>query len=459
MTAVATLLPLTPAAAAPGTRAVGSGDPALFESALALAADALTGGDASAPGDGRTGIALPSAGEADADAPPTPSAAALLALVAPAAPVTTPPHVGAPATSDAAAVSASEHLGDAAAVRVQLGGADAADAQPPASVLASDSAEGAATRESGVTGADDVPLAPATSAPHAVTAAASAAYPAAAGPAPAAPATAASTAASITSPATAGSAGAPLSILDAAAAAPSQAPASSAAVAPVDPAQTTQTTQANQITQATPATPATPATQPTPPAPPSASAAPRPAKAPGTADAGPVLAAGAPAPASAAPSASAAPVSQLSSAPAPLAAQVTPAVLSIVQRPAGTHQLTLTVNPDSLGPVTVRAHIGHAGEVQVELLAATDLGREAVRTILTDLRRDLAATMPQAQLHLASALTADAGDRGTQPGPQGGAGQEHADAPAHARPQSPAPANHPHSAAPAVPGAGLDVFA
>ncbi len=454
MTAVATLLPLTPAAAAPGTRAVGSSDPALFESALALAADALTGGDASAPGDGCTGIALPSAGEADADAPATPSAAALLALVAPAAPVTTPSHVGAQVTSDAAAVSASEQLGDAAAVRVRLGGADAANAQPPASVLASDSAEGAATRESGVTGADDGSLAPATSAPKAVAAAASAA-----GPATAAPTTAASTAAGITSPATAGSAGAPLSILDAAPAAPSQTPAPSAAVAPVDPAQTTQTTQANQTTQATQATPATPATQPTPPAPPSASAVSRSAKAPGAADAGPVLAPGAPAPASAAPSASAAPVSQLSSAPAPLAAQVTPAVLSIVQRPAGTHQLTLTVNPDSLGPVTVRAHIGHAGEVQVELLAATDLGREAVRTILTDLRRDLAATMPQAQLHLASALTADAGDRGTQPGPQGGAGQEHADAPADARPQSPAPADHRHSAAPAVPGAGLDVFA
>lgn len=98
-----------------------------------------------------------------------------------------------------------------------------------------------------------------------------------------------------------------------------------------------------------------------------------------------------------------------------VAAQVAPVVVSIAQRPSGTHQLTMTVNPDSLGPVTVRAHISAAGEVRVELSGATDAGRDALRTILTDLRRDLAAVMPHATLSVGGAADAS-GDRGGQSG-------------------------------------------
>ncbi|WP_334152526.1 hypothetical protein [Microbacterium sp.] len=113
--------------------------------------------------------------------------------------------------------------------------------------------------------------------------------------------------------------------------------------------------------------------------------------------------------------------------PRAVAAQVAPVVLSIVQRPVGSHQLTMTVNPDTLGPVTVRAHISAGGEVRVELLGATDAGREALRTIVTDLRRDLAAVMPHASLALGSSAAAtDAGspDRGAQPGSGGPAGEQ-----------------------------------
>ncbi|WP_217184118.1 hypothetical protein [Streptomyces sp. AC495_CC817] len=107
-------------------------------------------------------------------------------------------------------------------------------------------------------------------------------------------------------------------------------------------------------------------------------------------------------------------------APRAVAAQVSPAVVSIAQRPAGSHQLTMTVNPDTLGPVTVRAHISATGDVQVELIGGSDAGRDALRAIVVDLRRDLAAVLPHASLSIGSG-SADSGtpDRGA---PTGGAG-------------------------------------
>ncbi|WP_223628679.1 hypothetical protein [Microbacterium sp. EST19A] len=155
--------------------------------------------------------------------------------------------------------------------------------------------------------------------------------------------------------------------------------------------------------------------------------------------------------------------------PRAVAAQVAPVVLSIVQRPVGSHQLTMTVNPDTLGPVTVRAHISTGGEVRVELLGATDAGREALRTIVTDLRRDLAAVMPHASLTLGSSASADAGnpDRGAQPG-SGGAAGEHAPgergrAAADGRASAESRAGGIPSILPittrAVSGEGLDIFA
>lgn len=97
-------------------------------------------------------------------------------------------------------------------------------------------------------------------------------------------------------------------------------------------------------------------------------------------------------------------IGQAASADVPraVASQVLPAVVNLVQRPAGEHRLTLTVHPDSLGPVTVRAHIGREGDVRVELIGATDAGREALRTIVADLRRDLATVLPQASLSLSA---------------------------------------------------------
>lgn len=153
-----------------------------------------------------------------------------------------------------------------------------------------------------------------------------------------------------------------------------------------------------------------------------------------------------------------------------VAAQVAPVVVSIAQRPMGTHQLTMTVNPDSLGPVTVRAHITASGDVQVELSGATDAGRDVLRTMLVELRRDLAAVMPHATLSVNHGTSADAsasGDRGQQAAgdaPTGqGAGDRDASRgrPAHRRGVEQAPdLPHPIQTTPsATSGAGLDIFA
>jgi flagellar hook-length control protein FliK len=55
----------------------------------------------------------------------------------------------------------------------------------------------------------------------------------------------------------------------------------------------------------------------------------------------------------------------------------------------GEHVLTLRVDPDTFGPVRVVAHITAEG-VRVELLGATEAARDALRSALPDLRRDLA---------------------------------------------------------------------
>ena len=73
--------------------------------------------------------------------------------------------------------------------------------------------------------------------------------------------------------------------------------------------------------------------------------------------------------------------------------------------------MTISVTPDTLGPVTVRAHVSPEG-IRVELFAPTDLGRDAIRAILPDLRKDLAGAGVGANLDLSSQnQPSDAGGR------------------------------------------------
>uniref|UniRef100_UPI0028D2E79E flagellar hook-length control protein FliK n=1 Tax=uncultured Leifsonia sp. TaxID=340359 RepID=UPI0028D2E79E len=89
----------------------------------------------------------------------------------------------------------------------------------------------------------------------------------------------------------------------------------------------------------------------------------------------------------AAPAAAAPATATPTSAPT-LGAQLTRPVFTLAAAGRGEHVMTVHVTPDTLGPVTVRAHVGAEG-VRVELFAPTDAARDALRAILPDLRRDL----------------------------------------------------------------------
>jgi hypothetical protein len=64
-------------------------------------------------------------------------------------------------------------------------------------------------------------------------------------------------------------------------------------------------------------------------------------------------------------------------------------LFTLAGAPQGQHIMTLQVTPEDLGPMTVRAHIDAAG-VRIELFAPGDAGREAIRGILPELRKELA---------------------------------------------------------------------
>ena len=100
-------------------------------------------------------------------------------------------------------------------------------------------------------------------------------------------------------------------------------------------------------------------------------------------------------------------------APAPLAQQLARPLFTLAQAGPGEHVVTVQVTPDTLGPVTVRAHVTAHG-MHVELFAASDAGRDAVRQVLPDLRRDGAATGVTTTLDLSSQ-----NHPGAQPGRDG----------------------------------------
>lgn len=180
----------------------------------------------------------------------------------------------------------------------------------------------------------------------------------------------------------------------------------------------------------------------------------------------------APAVTAAAPAAPAAPAA--AAAPAPLAQQVTAPVVSLVRSGDGEHTLTLRVSPEDLGPVTVKAHIS-GGSITVELASGTAAGRDALRALLTDLRRDLAVLVPHSSIAVTAADgRADAGSMGTGTGAAGGqtmagqtgsgqtgSGQSGSDR-AAPRDSAPAAETVPAPAPPAsvaVPVSGIDLYA
>ncbi|WP_218220606.1 flagellar hook-length control protein FliK [Nesterenkonia sp. Act20] len=140
--------------------------------------------------------------------------------------------------------------------------------------------------------------------------------------------------------------------------------------------------------------------------------------------AGAVQPTAAPAPAAAAqPSAPAAP---------PLQAQLAGPIAQLATGPAGEKMLTVNVAPENLGPVTVRASIS-GDAMRIELFAPQDVGREALRGMLTDLRRDLAGLgLGSSQVSLGE------GDP-----PSSSSGQPRGDAPMGERSRDPAAGHQP----------------
>ncbi|WP_127126468.1 flagellar hook-length control protein FliK [Georgenia sp. SYP-B2076] len=151
-------------------------------------------------------------------------------------------------------------------------------------------------------------------------------------------------------------------------------------------------------------------------------------------------------------------VSTTPSTPVPLTEQLTGPLARLRTAPAGDHVLTLRVDPEHLGPVRVVAHINGEG-VRIELFGGTDASREALRHVMTDLRRDLAATGLNANLQLGQDRGGDALSN------QGGGLNSRQAAPDKARTEDaradgPGQAP-PSSTTPTVPGrpGGLDLFA
>lgn len=126
-----------------------------------------------------------------------------------------------------------------------------------------------------------------------------------------------------------------------------------------------------------------------------------------------------PAPGAARPTVTAAPVPAQQPALQP---QLAKPLFTLAGAPHGQHIMTLKVTPEDLGPLTVRAHIDGAG-VRIELFAPGDTGREALRGILPELRKELADSGFGATLDLSDHSGPAGGGQG-----QDGAGREAAHA-------------------------------
>jgi hypothetical protein len=127
-----------------------------------------------------------------------------------------------------------------------------------------------------------------------------------------------------------------------------------------------------------------------------------------------------------------------------LTSQLSRPLFTLAAAGPGVHVVTVDVAPEALGPVTVRAHVSAHG-THVEMFAASDAGRDAVRAILGDLRRDLATAASttaggaghQTSVDLSSQdqpsdgrgdRSGQLGSPGAQAGADGGAGRQARDA-------------------------------
>jgi len=86
---------------------------------------------------------------------------------------------------------------------------------------------------------------------------------------------------------------------------------------------------------------------------------------------------------------------------------------------AGTHVLSVALDPKNLGEVRIVAHIS-SGQVRIDLAGANDAARAALRGTLDELRRDLQSAGLEAELGLAD----ERSERGTKDGPRATTAQQ-----------------------------------
>jgi len=115
---------------------------------------------------------------------------------------------------------------------------------------------------------------------------------------------------------------------------------------------------------------------------------------------------------------------------APLQQQLARPMIRLASAENGAHTLVVRVAPDDLGPVTIQAHISDAG-VKIELFAPNDAGREAIKQILPELRRDLTSTAANGSVSVSDQNAPSADERARQPraAPQDGGSRAARDLP------------------------------
>lgn len=136
----------------------------------------------------------------------------------------------------------------------------------------------------------------------------------------------------------------------------------------------------------------------------------------------------------------------------PLQQQLAQPMIRLASAENGDHTMVVRIAPDDLGPVTIQAHVSDAG-VKIELFAPNEAGREAIKQILPELRRDLTSTASTGSVNVSdqNAPGADSNEHAREPRatPQDGGGRASRDLP-----NDPAPSPLRRSSAHA-----LDVFA
>ncbi|MHA7240847.1 flagellar hook-length control protein FliK [Arthrobacter sp. TMS1-12-1] len=82
---------------------------------------------------------------------------------------------------------------------------------------------------------------------------------------------------------------------------------------------------------------------------------------------------------------------------------------SVADAPGGTSTITVTVAPDDLGPITIRASFAPDG-TRLEFFSSTDGGREALKQAMPDLRREASSSGLSASLDLGTGTPEDRRD-------------------------------------------------